>query len=184
MNFDQAERGPPVRMDMAGVNVDSGGGRRRAVDSEINMVPMIDLLMVTVSFLLLTAVWTHMGRIEGTSQVQGLPDPSPPVEHARMHVDVPTGESAFVITVRRGNEIVETANVPRETPSALGSKLDEMRRTHPGDLAGEESRTVVLHTDNELRYREMVAVMDGISGPRDPRGNHGEPEFHVNLATK
>lgn len=148
------------------------------------MVPMIDLLMVTVSFLLLTAVWTHMGRIEGTTKVPGPPDPSPPVEHARMHVDVPSGPNAFVITLRRGNEIMETVQVPRETPSALGAKLDEIRRTHPGDLGGEESRTVVLHTDNELRYGDMVAVMDGISAPRDPRGNHGEPEFHVNLATK
>jgi biopolymer transport protein ExbD len=172
-------------MDMAGVSVDGGGrGRRRAVDSEINMVPMIDLLMVTVSFLLLTAVWTHMGRIEGTTKVPGLPDPSPRQESARMHVEVPSGQNAFVITVRRGTEVVETANVPRETPSALGAKLDEMRRAHPGDLAGEESRTVVLHTDNELRYKDMVAVMDGISAPKDPRGNHGEPEFRVNLATK
>ena len=149
------------------------------------MVPMIDLLMVTVSFLLLTAVWTHMGRLEGTTKVPGAPDPSPQIEHARMHVDVPAGaEGAFVITMRRGTEIVETMNVPRETPKALGAKLDEMRRTHANDLGGEESRTVVLHTDNELRYGDMVAVMDGISAPRDPRGNHGEPEFHVNLATK
>ena len=148
------------------------------------MVPMIDLLMVTVSFLLLTAVWTHMGRIEGTTKVPGPPDPSPRVEHARMHVDVPSGESAFVITLRRGADIVETASVPRANPNALGAKLDEIRRAHPGDLGGEESRTVVLHTDDELRYGDMVAVMDGISSPRDPRGNHGEPEFRVNLATK
>jgi biopolymer transport protein ExbD len=171
-------------MNMAGVSVDSGRGGRRAVDSEINMVPMIDLLMVTVSFLLLTAVWTHMGRIDGTTKVPGPPDPSPQVEHARMHVEVPAGrESAFVITMRRGNVIVETTSVPRATPSALGAKLDEIRRAH-SDLGGEESRIVVLHTDNELRYGDMVAVMDGISAPKDPRGNHGEPEFHVNLATK
>ena len=146
---------------------------------------MIDLLMVTVSFLLITAVWTHMGRIEGTTKVPSPPDPSPPVEPARMHVDVPANaEGAFVITVRRGNEIVETATVARATPNALGAKLSEMRRTRPGDLGGDESRTVVLHTDNELRYRDMVAVMDGIAAPKDPRGNHGEPELRVNLATK
>lgn len=47
---------------MAGVSVESGGGGggRRAVDSEVNMIPMIDLLMVTISFLLITAVWSHM----------------------------------------------------------------------------------------------------------------------------
>jgi biopolymer transport protein ExbD len=169
---------------MAGVSVDSGRGGRRAVDSEINMVPMIDLLMVTVSFLLLTAVWTHMGRIDGTTKVPGPPDPSPQVEHARMHVEVPPGDGAFVITMRLGKEIVETTSVPRATPNVIGARLDEIRRAHSGDLGGEESRIVVLHTDDELRYGDMVAVMDGISAPKDPRGNHGEPEFHVNLATK
>ena len=43
---------------MGGVNVDNGGkGGRRSLDTEINMIPMIDLLMVTISFLLITAVW-------------------------------------------------------------------------------------------------------------------------------
>ena len=148
------------------------------------MVPMIDLLMVTVSFLLLTAVWTHMGRIEGTTKVPGPPEPNPEADPARMHVEVPSGESAFVITIRRGAQVVETANVPRERASTLGAKLDEMRRARPSDLGGDGARTVVLHTDDALRYADMVAVMDSISAPRDPRGNHGEPEFRVSLATK
>jgi len=42
---------------MAGVNVDTGGkGGRRSVDSEINMIPMIDLLVCAIAFLLITAV--------------------------------------------------------------------------------------------------------------------------------
>jgi len=55
---------------MGGVSVDSGGkGGRRSLDSEINMIPMIDLLMVTISFLLITAVWTHMSRINASISV-------------------------------------------------------------------------------------------------------------------
>ena len=48
---------------MGGVNVESSSGGRRSLDSEINMIPMIDLLMVTISFLLITAVWSHMARL-------------------------------------------------------------------------------------------------------------------------
>lgn len=47
---------------MAGINVDGGGGGRRSLDSELNRLPMIDLLMVTISFLLITAVWSGMAR--------------------------------------------------------------------------------------------------------------------------
>ncbi|MDP9148608.1 MAG: biopolymer transporter, partial [Myxococcota bacterium] len=39
---------------MGGVDVGGGGkGKRKSLDSEINMIPMIDLLMVTISFLLI-----------------------------------------------------------------------------------------------------------------------------------
>src|SRR5262249_9164018 len=48
---------------MAGVSVGGSRGPRRSLDSEINMIPMIDLLMVTISFLLITAVWVHSQRL-------------------------------------------------------------------------------------------------------------------------
>ena len=62
---------------MGGVDVGGGGGKgkRKATDSEINMIPMIDLLMVTISFLLITAVWTHLARIDADAQVPGPPRP-------------------------------------------------------------------------------------------------------------
>ena len=44
---------------MGGVDVGGGGGGgRKKVDSEINMIPMIDLLMVPISFLLIKASGT------------------------------------------------------------------------------------------------------------------------------
>ena len=48
---------------MAGVDVGGGRGKRR-VNADLNMIPFIDLLMVTVAFLLITAVWTTNSRIE------------------------------------------------------------------------------------------------------------------------
>ena len=57
---------------MAGVDVGGGSsGKRRTLDSEINMIPFIDLLMVTISFLLITAVWSHMACLNADAQVPG-----------------------------------------------------------------------------------------------------------------
>ena len=50
-----------------GVSVDSGGGGK-SVDVDINLVPFIDLMSVTISFLIMTAVWTQVGRLEGELQ--------------------------------------------------------------------------------------------------------------------
>jgi len=77
---------------MAGVDVAGlGGGKRRSLDSEINMIPMIDLLMVTISFLLITAVWTHMARVDMDAQVPGHPPegaPLPPIPEKQLHVEM------------------------------------------------------------------------------------------------
>lgn len=56
---------------MAGVDVGSAKGGKRATNSDINMVPFIDLLFVTIAFLLITAVWVTNSRIEATTQVPG-----------------------------------------------------------------------------------------------------------------
>jgi len=48
---------------MGGVDVGGGNGKKRATNSDINMIPFIDLLMVTIAFLLITAVWTTNSRI-------------------------------------------------------------------------------------------------------------------------
>ena len=62
---------------MGGVDVGGGGkGETKSLDTDINMIPFIDLLMVTIAFLLITAVWTHMARINADAQVPGPPRPT------------------------------------------------------------------------------------------------------------
>src|SRR5262245_65990969 len=48
-----------------GVSVDTGGGGggRKAVDVDINLVPFIDMMSCLVAFLLITAVWTNLAQL-------------------------------------------------------------------------------------------------------------------------
>src|SRR3974390_3384823 len=104
---------------MGGVDVGGGGGagKRKSMDSEINMIPMIDLLMVTISFLLITAVWTHMARINADAQVPGPPRPDVEQEKAepgkQLHVMM-QGEEKFVLIWKQGNTTVDSIDVPRK----------------------------------------------------------------------
>jgi len=87
---------------MGGVDLGTGGGgKRKSVDSEINMIPMIDLLMVTISFLLITAVWTHMARINADAQVPG--PPRPDVEQEKMEKNIERKEGKVKIDSREIN---------------------------------------------------------------------------------
>src|SRR5712692_12068282 len=53
----------------------SGGGKRKPLDTQINLVPFIDLMAVTISFLIMTAVWTQIGRLQ-VSNSGGPTDPN------------------------------------------------------------------------------------------------------------
>ena len=82
---------------MAGVDVGASGGHKRATNSDINMIPFIDLLMCTIAFLLITAVWVTNSRIPADAQVPGQrarSTRSPPPERV-LHLNV--SDSDFVL---------------------------------------------------------------------------------------
>src|SRR5258705_6345863 len=56
---------------MGGINVGGGHGGKKAVDSEIPLIPFIDLLLCCVMFLLVTAVWNQLASIDTAQNVPG-----------------------------------------------------------------------------------------------------------------
>ena len=47
-----------------GMDLGTSKGGKKALDAQINLVPFIDLMAVTISFLIMTAVWTQIGRLQ------------------------------------------------------------------------------------------------------------------------
>src|SRR5215470_17304476 len=47
------------------------GSGKKPVDASINLVPFIDLLSCCISFLLITAVWTQLARMDVSQKGQG-----------------------------------------------------------------------------------------------------------------
>lgn len=172
---------------MAGVSVGSDGGKRRPLDSEVNMIPMIDLLVVTVSFLLITAVWSTMGRLDASAQAPGPADDpgKPPALEHRMHLTL-RGEEPIHASWRLGMRVDGAFDVPRGEGrtryGGLTAKLGEHWRTAgehraPGDRAKD---TVVVHVDDAERYGEVVALMDAVDAVK----KGGDPAMTIVFATK
>lgn len=187
---------------MGGVSVDSGGrGGRRSLDSEINMIPMIDLLMVTISFLLITAVWSHMSRINADAQVPGPPGVTPLTDGPakQLHVEMLT-EGKFALVWRHGAEIVSTSEVPaNEVITTLGTvrvtRYPELARRVAAEwetsgahrnASDTKFDQAVLHTDNTVPYSSIVGLMDAVSQPKRPfqvgRKLDNVPAFNVTFA--
>jgi biopolymer transport protein ExbD len=164
---------------MGGIDVAvGGGGRRRTLDSEINMIPMIDLLMVTISFLLITAVWSHMTRIDVDARVPGAPDTPPAQVEKKLHVTM-QGDDRFVLAWKAGTVTLDSIEVPRRAavvgadgqgvafPELAEKIASEWRakgqHSSPRDGALDQA---VLHTDDRTEYRYIVGVMDAIEGTK------------------
>jgi biopolymer transport protein ExbD len=165
---------------MGGVDVGGGGkGKRKSLDSEINMIPMIDLLMVTISFLLITAVWTHMARINADAQVPGPPRPDVEQEKTepekQLHLEM-TAEDKFVLVWKQGATTVDSIDVPRKDDLTMMGPVEVVR--YP-DLAakiesewkakGQHSNPTdrkldqaILHTDNKTEFKYIVGVIDAV----------------------
>ena len=185
---------------MAGVSVDTGGkAERRAVDSQINMIPMIDLLICCISFLLITAVWSQMSRLDAGAQVPGESPteitslPPEPTLHIEMR-----GDDKFRLIWKQGRTVTEALEVPRRgVPVSdgkstqvrfpdLATQVDQewrVRGTHRDSSDGRLDQAV-LHTDDATRFSEIAAVIDALYTPKREigRASHKVPAFNVTFA--
>ena len=185
---------------MAGVSVDGGKGKRRSLDSEINMIPMIDLLLVTISFLLITAVWVQSKRLEANAQVPGPLTEPPPCgadckEEARLHVET-SDPDKFVLAWKQGRTVLRSTDVPRESKKAgavafpaLAAKVSEEWKAS-GSHREATDRTfdrAVVHAANEMPYSELIAVMDAVARSKRSVSTGGKlletTAFDVTFAT-
>jgi len=165
---------------MGGVDVGGGGsGKRKSLDSEINMIPMIDLLMVTISFLLITAVWTTMSRINADAQVPGPPRPDVEQEkiepEKQLHVEM-RSEDKFVLVWKQGSTTVDSIDVPRKDVVLHEGTVEVVRfpdlaakvetewkakgqHSNPTDRKLDQA---ILHTDNKTEFKYIIGVIDAV----------------------
>ena len=190
---------------MAGIDVGGGGGGRRKTDSEINMVPFIDLLMVTISFLLITAVWTHMARLQADAQVPGPPQKKEEQEKTDpepiLHVDMQARDK-FVLTWKQGTTVLKTIDIPRKenitdqggtqvvhyAELAKSVQAEWTLRGQHRDPTDQKLDQAVLHTNNETPYVQIIGALDAIYQAKRPyragKEQESVPAFNVTFSMK
>ncbi len=179
---------------MSGVDTGGGGGGgKRNVDQEINMIPFIDLLMVTISFLLITAVWSSMARLNASAQVPSSKSNTTKTKEDKdkepsvLHVKVSDKEKKFILQWQKGTKIEDLTSVEMADENGRYPKLEEeIKKAYQvgqqtqnlyGDDPSYESaqandhganalNQAILHVDNAFAFKEVVKVIDAIYGPR------------------
>jgi len=186
---------------MAGIDVGGGGhGGRRSVNQELPLIPFIDFLLCLVMFLLVTAVWSQMARLNADAQVPGPPNPEKDIEEQKkektLHVEM-KGDKEFNLVWKEGTTVVNTIEVARKqvpfgegeyTYPDLGKKIDEEWKQNGSHRAPTDKKfdQAILHTDNTTPFVDIVAVIDAIYTPKRQFkfGNQQEdvPSFNVTFS--
>lgn len=138
-----------------GLALETGGkGGRRPLDTEINLIPMIDLLIVSISFLLITAVWTQLSRLNVMQQMPGqdVAQDRPPEEKTKVTLRIT--EQGYQLTSTGGdNEQIE-----KKGDNYDNDKLREvLKRVHTVDP---DKKDINVAPEDGVLYKNIVAAMD------------------------
>ncbi|MGA9521497.1 MAG: biopolymer transporter ExbD [Myxococcaceae bacterium] len=150
-----------------GMDLGGGGkGGKKPLDASINLTPFIDLMAVTISFLIMTAVWTQIGRLQ-VSQAGG---PSDPQEEEEIKKTIPL---TLLITDK---DLKLTAGGTQYDPMPLSrtssgklelvkllEKLKEIKTQIP------DQTTITLQTEDSVRYEDLVHIIDECIGSGLPQ---------------
>ncbi len=141
------------------VSVDSGGGGgRKAVDVDLNLVPFIDVMSVLVAFLLLTAVWTNLAQINIKSggvghDVENTPPAEPPI-------------NLSVLLAQDGVWVGITTGQPRKIDKngdgtynfdALGDVLQDYKKNT--DIFKDRD-DIEVAAEDKVDYQSVISAMD------------------------
>jgi len=133
----------------------TGKGGKKAVDAYINLVPFIDLLSCCISFLLITAVWTQLARMDVQQKspgVQGAVDEKPPENQVNLTVFV--DKDGYIFAKSNG----ESTNIPLKDGDYDYAKLQEVLIKAKTDYP--DKNDIAVKADDTIIYDKIIHTID------------------------
>lgn len=132
----------------------NSGGRN--ANTEVNLIPFIDLMSVLITFLLITAVWTQVSMIQLGSSIYGKKTsdqitPPPPIADIPLRLDVK--DFGFRLIVGQDKYVFEKKNGDWDTEE-LNERLAVVRQMYP------DKADATITVDNEVPYEKLILGMD------------------------
>jgi biopolymer transport protein ExbD len=132
--------------------------RHKHLDFEINLIPCIDLLSVCICFLLLTAVWLHVGAMNVKQAVGG----QPASETAKKPtVWVQVGASGDLTLDVRDARVPAKLTKVKVAPKAGKPNLEDLANVVQQLKTSEPAlNTALLQPQAATLYEDIIDVMD------------------------
>ncbi len=142
----------------------SGKKKKRSLDAVINVVPAIDLLSCCITFLLYTAVWTQISRLQVMQMGTGAPEPSAAEQKQTLLVTLAVGERGYNLSTSAGTS-VDIPTLGRDADGkirfdlkSLGDQLKQLKGNYP------DAANITVQAEDTVAYGDLVSVIDACLG--------------------
>lgn len=159
---------------MATISVGAEKTGRRALSHELPLVPFIDFMICLIAFLMVTAAWTQLSRINATGRAPGQTSPVSDAPPKELHVS--TTASGFELRWQQGQTVLTSRHVERaavrvgdeERYPTLSHAITEAWQADGQHRAATDRGLdrAVLHVRDDAPFSEVVAVLDALHAPR------------------
>src|SRR5258708_4126051 len=133
----------------------TGKGGKKPLDAAINLVPFIDLLSCCISFLLITAVWTQLARMDVQQKGQGAAgstDEKPPENQVNLTLFI--DKDGYIFQKSTG----ESTPIPMKGDDYDYAKLSEILQKAKTDYP--EKNDLAVKADDAVIYQKIIKTMD------------------------
>lgn len=145
------------------VSVDTGGkgGGKKSLNADLNLVPYIDLLTCMVSFLLITAVWSQMARLEARQKGQGQAGEQDQPQQEQFKLIVVVNDEGFNLVAGTDQQPLPKKGTEYDFEK-LGSELKKIKDMKP------DKTDVQVASEDQIKFETLVRTMDTALSARFP----------------
>jgi biopolymer transport protein TolR len=142
------------------VSVQPGKGGKKSLNVDLNLVPYIDLLTCMVAFLLITAVWTQLSRLQAQQKGQGQAGEETPPE-LQTKIVVVVGQEGFSLVVGQDQTPIPKKGTDYDFEK-LGAELKKAKDSHP------DKNDVQVASEDQIVFDTLIRTMDTALSARFP----------------
>ena len=144
-----------------GVSVESGGkSGKKPLNADLNVVPYIDLLTCMVAFLLITAVWSQLARLNVHQKGQGQAGEDTPPEKVFKLIVLVNGEGFNLVADQ------DQQPIPKKGEAYDFEKLsDELKKIKDGHP---DKTDIQVASEDTIKFDTLLRTMDAAMTARFP----------------
>jgi biopolymer transport protein ExbD len=168
-----------------GAAIDTGGGDKKSVNVDINIVPFIDLMSCLTAFLLVTAVWINIAQINIAPK--GLARDKTTKENDQPMLSVLiTDEKIFIGATRVSGDAPGNYTIDRAAATAWDDYMTDMKAIKQNYFADRTDVEIAAQSrdGHAVKYQDLITAMDdaikqGFAdvGLTDPEGLSWKPQY-------